>query len=122
MENKFNGPGSVHIGKQVDNSNNQGQINNAEGNAKIIANQNINNKVLNGIDINKLLEELNTLKSKLAEKEMYSEAGAIKEAIDASEEEEKIGFLKKAGIKALEIAQEISLPVATAALSKVVGV
>ena len=122
MENKFNGPGSVNIGKQVDNSNNKGQINMAEGNAKIIASQNIDNKTLNGIDMNKLLEELNSLKTKLVEKEMYDEASAVKGAIEAKDEKEKIGFLRKAGIKTLEIAKEISLPVATAALSKILGV
>ena len=53
---------------------------------------------------------------------MYVEAGEVKNAIEAENENEKVGCLKKAGIKALEFAQEISLPVATAALAKIFGV
>ncbi|MEN8908225.1 MAG: hypothetical protein ABF289_19900 [Clostridiales bacterium] len=122
MENKFNNKGSVNIGKQIYNTNNQGQINISNDNSTINATQNMDNRLLNNIDINKLIEELNNLKIILAEKEMYEEAGAIKDAIEAKEYNRRISFLKKAGIKALEISQEISLPVATSVLGKILGV
>jgi hypothetical protein len=122
MENKFNNQGSVHIGKQIDNTNNHGQINISNDNSTINATQNMDNRLLNNVDVNKLIEELNNLKIKLAEREMYEEAGAIKGAIESKEENEKISFLKKSGIKALEVSKEISLPVVTSLLGKILGV
>ena len=122
MENKFNNKGNVNIDKQIDNSNNKGQINISNDKSTINAAQNIDNRVLDSVDISKLVEELNLLKLKLVEKEMYIEADSVKKAIEVDQEIERVGFLKSAGIKVLEISQEICLPVATAVLAKTLGV
>jgi hypothetical protein len=122
MENKFNNNGNVNIDKQINNTNNSGQINISSDNSTINTTQNFSNKSLNGIDLKKLSEELNILEIKLAEKKMYEAAGAINNAIEEKEPNQKIGFLQKAGMKTLEISQQLSLPIATAALAKSLGV
>jgi hypothetical protein len=109
------------IGNQTNIDKNEGQVNIASGNPKIIANQNLDNKALNGINMNEFIEELNKLKSELGNKELYDEASSVKKAIETKEEVEKISFLKNAGIKALEVSKEVCLPVVTIVLTKILG-
>jgi hypothetical protein len=110
-----------NIENQTNIDKNKGQVNIANDNAKITANQNLDNNALNGINMIEFVNELNRLKSELGNKELYDEAGAVKKAIEAKENIEKISFLKNAGIKTLEVSKEICLPVVTTVLTKVLG-
>lgn len=119
MENKV---GKVDKWNQYEFGSNSGQINIANDNSTINAEQHFDNRSLNGIDIAKLKEELAILELKLAEKKLYMEAGAINNAIEANTESKISGFLKAAGQKTLGVAKEVTLLVATDAIKKSMGI
>jgi hypothetical protein len=76
---------------------------------------------LENLNIDKLIKELVELKVKLVENEMYIEANEIKNAIEVSDKSKIIGFLKSAGGKVLQMAESISLEVASEAIKKSMG-
>jgi hypothetical protein len=104
------------------NNNNYGQINISNDNSTMNpiynSTNDLNNSKLNGIDIVKLKEELNSLELKLVEKKFYIQADAVKNAIRADEKFKIANFLKDAGQKSLDIAKKLCLLTATSAIEK----
>ena len=119
MDNKID---KVDKLNQYEFGSNTGQINIANDNSSINAEQYFDNRSLSGIDIIKLKEELLMLESKLAEKKLYIEASSVKNAIEAKEEHKISEFLKSAGQKSLDVAKDVCLIVAAKAIKKSIGV
>ncbi|MEN8905507.1 MAG: COR domain-containing protein, partial [Clostridiales bacterium] len=123
--NKINEVKGDSVGEdKVVISGNTGQVNYAKDNAKIEATMNVDNRSINldGIDKEKLFEQLSKLEEAFAKNKMYKEAGEINEAIEEKNESKVIKFLKASGQKVLQIAETTGLPLVVEIVKNRLGI